>query len=1251
MNNRMVKRLLLFLLFIVLGFPFFQSNYLSQIYAFQEAPESAHGVMAGQPIASPDAPEPGLLFYLSGQQEFEANYAASGQNLPNYLRDIRIIQDGPFGPAIQADDSQLLSYWAPGNIYAQRGTLSFFWRSRYPVGPTEFPVFRVGYADHSSWDMVWLRIDYNGSGFDAFVTDVGLSRTRVSHFMDEFPGPDEWIHIALSWDEAEGIRFYVNGEPAGRQTTVGNVYDTGLDQFGPHSRIISPYQVQSAYNYQRGGDIAELRIYDRALSDENIAELTRGESSLVIPELNRDLTERKWRDAWWTRHGWNLPNEAPPALESDHTTFRKIGIHDAIDIKRWYWKANDGIRETTWPGVYNMSRLPGRFDYLIIPDWDTYSMGGQMVKFHLPENEPWNHVEMWGTAWGQLTHESEHPYEHTFAVRSKRQVKSYHRLDEPKQGGIIRFDNALIEEPIGSFTVYNVEEGLAPQNRRSETFTLAGAPSTLTNSALQGVSNFVQGRYPSDERAMMVGVPQGGAASGTAAELPAYTQPFIHIAIPYSGETDSGLDGVEIEIPGLDVTPTHGEFFPLNLRIKDPLWLMRDLADISFSVKPGEAHTVYIDTRDRMLPEGRALYLTLAGAGSELTPELLVGSTVRLIYKAKEEALAEHIKDRFTQVRDLHAHNVEENPRTPRLNSYNRFYADISDLLKHNPDHWLGQAYYYWVYRDKDDRPVYEITPAPDGVPEWAYLQIEHIRQLERIADYYIDNRQISNGEFGGGLNDDGKFTFFFTPLAYFGAQPKKILESMLLHMKAYYDQDRDPYDAPLKQKTLPFISNGLSTIQSDELHNYEEGIQVIGQLQLLDYGTPLHINRAMEVSKSLFDDVTQISTDGHRRFRSRYYGGNRIAKEDPWQWSVANSYIVLHPAFLVARHNGNPMIQQMVTELADAMLENATEDGVYPEMHFETGDVRGSAGTGSAWMVFQAAYDYTGDDKYLEPVQDYIETNREFNPETLADLYREQVIDMGVREYISTEGSIWIDRVPIRSTGWLQQHRLGGIAVERAQYSYPFHRVSWEFHEPATYESLAVFIPRGNRENIDIIAFNLEEHTVDADMTVWEIDPGTWRVRQGVDTTGDQQIDRSENEHIVKLERGSKLSLSYEPREHTIIHLELVEPAATGYWERADLGIGRDDVQISETEVTVRVHSLGASGTPETRLELRDANGHLAASQIVPEMEAPVDLIPRWIDVKLNIKPGTDLSSGIVVVDPEEKINQITRLNTSVRW
>src|SRR5438093_12588993 len=167
----------------------------------QQAPEPPAGFLAGQPTHPSRSTEPGLLFYLSGDKNFTADFAAGGQNLPNFLREVKIIPNGAFGSAFEAADNQLMSYWAAGNIYAQRGTLSFFWRSRYPVGKTPFPVFRVAFADHSSWDMVWLRIDYNGSGFDAFVTDIGLARTRVSHYMDTLPPPDKWTHIALSWDE------------------------------------------------------------------------------------------------------------------------------------------------------------------------------------------------------------------------------------------------------------------------------------------------------------------------------------------------------------------------------------------------------------------------------------------------------------------------------------------------------------------------------------------------------------------------------------------------------------------------------------------------------------------------------------------------------------------------------------------------------------------------------------------------------------------------------------------------------------------------------------------------------------------------------------------------------------------------------------------------------------------------------------------------------------------------------------------
>lgn len=182
----------------------------------------------------------------------------------------------------------------------------------------------------------------------------------------------------------------------------------------------------------------------------------------------------------------------------------------------------------------------------------------------------------------------------------------------------------------------------------------------------------------------------------------------LHIMIPYTDQPDKGLDGIEIQLPVMHVTPTNDGVYPINIRVKDPLWAMHDLADFSFSVKPGDSPTLWIDTRDRILPEGRALYISIAGADADLTPGLLNGTRGRIIYKSRQEARGEHEPDRFTQIRDLYAHIVEERPRAPRLNLYNRIIADCNDLLSVNPEHWLAQTYRFAA--TGSDKPAYQAT-------------------------------------------------------------------------------------------------------------------------------------------------------------------------------------------------------------------------------------------------------------------------------------------------------------------------------------------------------------------------------------------------------------------------------------------------------------------------------------------------------------------------------------------------------------
>lgn len=135
--------------------------------------------------------------------------------------------------------------------------------------------------------------------------------------------------------------------------------------------------------------------------------------------------------------------------------------------------------------------------------------------------------------------------------------------------------------------------------------------------------------------------------------------------------------------------------------------------------------------------------------------------------------------------------------------------------------------------------------------------------------------------------------------------------------------------------------------------------------------------------------------------------------------------------------------------------------------------------------------------------------------------------------------------------------------------------------------------------------------------MTVWNIKPGRWHVRQGLDTNDDQRIDKDATQKMVSLERGETLKLDFAPGKNIIIHLELIEPAKTDYAKRADVGIGSTDIKITGNEVTLHVYNLGAINSPATMLQLKDAKGKMITTVPVPPLKAPLDLVPEWTKIK----------------------------------
>ncbi len=1241
---------------------------------------AAHAATAG---------EPALLFHVSGEKGLVADLAR-GDPIPNFADKVTPIANGAHGKGLHAEDDGVVSWNAPGNIQAQRGSLSFFWRSGYPVGVAPFVIFRVGYADHTSWDMAFLRIDWNGHGFDAFVTDNGLARTRVSFKLDKPPAADAWTHLAFTWDENTGVQLFVDGKLAAKKETRA-VYDAGLDQFGVAARVVAPHQVQSRYNFLRGGDLDELKIYDRALDAAAIAALARNaptETAAPVATLDDPATHAAWR----LRYGWNRDKDLPPYLSAPSTSIRKVEFTDAKDLKEWMWRANDGIPETTWPGVYNRSRLEGRNDYFQLPDWNTYVEGGKALKLSLP-NEPINRLEIQGAAYGDLTWTPTGGQASKLGSRAKGQARTVNTLAQPLTGGVLTFTNTDQETPIQELWAYNVTAGAEPKDAFKMSYTVRAdaAPDYLN---LASLNAYIVGRHPAGERATVVALAEGAPVrKRPAGDLEARGLPIVHVLIP-SGFGDApaaqplarnwaygwenardGLDGIAIDIPALPGA-ADGALIPLNIQVKDPIWPGRNMIDVSVSVKPGEARTVWLDLRDRILTPD-SLYLTLAADSTSFGPKALDGTRIRLVLKDREAAKAEHIADRLNQVKDNWAFLVEEHTTSKRQGLYRRLYADISDLLKVDPDNQIGREYWGDITYGSQGWPTFAQPKPTDDTPLWAFRQVEDLKLVSKFINWWIDERQVDYGDFGGGISDDSDLTQQWPGLALMGVDPDKVKESLNRLTDASYRNG--------------MFTNGLSTIVTDELHAYEEGINSNAEAMYLDYGDPLAVERLFTTVKAL-PRIIDRNPAGHMHFNTNWYSGALSYREGPWEWQKPYSFGVVHPAILIGDYNNDPTARGLVTGVADGYLAHVKADGSYPnEINWRTDAERGGtvlqgSGAGGPFQVFWSAWKLTGDAKYLKPIEWRISKNgikslQEINENALAalkldtankdailktaakggtleryaawtltgdktyleTLYADEIQWASQHMYMHTEGHWWSDRVEIPSDS-LQRSRLGGIANKRAQMT-PGHTVSWRFEGGARSEDVAILV-KGAGKAFKVVAYNLTDKPVVATMTGWGVSPGQWSLTQGLDANGDDAIDGAGEKRSVAFERTRSVTLTLAPRQTTVVDMALT-PAGDDPARRADLGVGRGDVTVKGSAITAKVHSLGAQNAAAAKLELIDASGKVLDSAPIPALKAPTDLLPKVASVKLKIPGGLKamgLRVRIVTAQPQN-----TALNDEV--
>lgn len=205
----------------------------------------------------------GLILYapMDGSET-----AVIGNGKPVRQEKLKLVP-GKFGQAVRLEGAAKLAYPGKGNIDFSRGTVAMWIRKDRPW--SEKRSYRILKAvAGKSWDENALYI--GGTRWDELSAsqhdrdrkrNLVLSPNKIS-----YPA-GEWQHLAVSWNGPE-IRVYMNGKEISYKTPSNPMREA------PEG---VPYRIEigseTSDSEVLNGEIDELRIYNRALTPEEVGAL------------------------------------------------------------------------------------------------------------------------------------------------------------------------------------------------------------------------------------------------------------------------------------------------------------------------------------------------------------------------------------------------------------------------------------------------------------------------------------------------------------------------------------------------------------------------------------------------------------------------------------------------------------------------------------------------------------------------------------------------------------------------------------------------------------------------------------------------------------------------------------------------------------------------------------------------------------------------------------------------------------------
>lgn len=273
-----------------------------------------------------------------------------------------------------------------------------------------------------------------------------------------------------------------------------------------------------------------------------------------------------------------------------------------------------------------------------------------------------------------------------------------------------------------------------------------------------------------------------------------------------------------------------------------------------------------------------------------------------------------------------------------------------------------------------------DLAEPNSNAPDWANHQRMTLEKLTYLIHWWVDNRQISDGQFGGGWGDDVEMWRSWVPIL-FSFEDEKAIKSQEKLFEGLY--------------SIPRMQRGYTTRFSDVEHTSEEYADPLTCMLNLQADNPVWEKRALLVLEYIENLWTGINDRGYVQFKSTWFNVDRIDLDEKRACDSPYHTRLVQPLLLIWLRTGNERIGKFLRSWLKTWVDATfTEEGGKPNgiiptaIHWPDGK---ALGTGKNWWqpenyhtplydypsqqssmyeCFLQAFHMTKDESYLKPIQ-----------------------------------------------------------------------------------------------------------------------------------------------------------------------------------------------------------------------------------------------------------------------------------------